>query len=186
MLNKRPFFLDNMKDSLRLFGHCHKPHGIKGGLKLHLFNTEESILKKGMTLTLKPFSEESELPPEGKEFTLDKISFGNKIVAYFKNMSDRNEIEKILPFEIYVPRESFPELDEGEFYLQDLIGFSAVDLASKEKVGVVKRFYSNGIQDVFEIALDNGEQMDLPFVEDFFGEIDLEKNSVEIVIPELI
>ena len=52
-------------------GHCTSPHGIKGELSFVLYSPEDSVLEKGMVVTLTPRSEASSVPQDGKEFKLE-------------------------------------------------------------------------------------------------------------------
>lgn len=173
-----------MKNELIKLGECRKPHGVKGAFSFHLFNKDSSILKKDMKLVLKPLSSSSSLNSEGDLFTISSISFGNKTICYLTEVKDRNKVEEILPFEIFVSRDCFPKEGDDEFYLSDLIGCSVFD-EKGNTVGVVSSLGTNGIQDILEIQGD-GEMIEILLVENFVKEIDIENKKVTVSLPEII
>lgn len=167
-----------------LFGSCHKPHGIKGALHLHLINDEHSILEKGMKLYALPLSPQSSLPKEGQTLTLSQITFGHKVMAFFQEIPDRNTAEQIVPFEFYLDRKDFPEPDEDEFYLADAVGFEVVDHLTQEKIGKVQSFYHNGAHDVMVVRPVQGPMLEVPFVDAFVKLVELELEKVFIIRPQ--
>ena len=158
---------------------------IKGGFSFALINPEDSVLKKGMEVTLIPLDDASSIPEDGEKKIITAISFGNKVTAYLEGISDRNIVEAMIPFSIWIPRSVFPQkLEEGEFYLQDLIGLEVFDHESGKKVGEIVSHYDNGIQIILVIG--GYKQIELPLVENFFPVIDPENKRVEINMPEEI
>ena len=178
------------ENSLIQLGVCHKPHGIKGGFSFILENPDDSILKKGMKVFLFPKEARSSLEDEGECFEIAKISFGNKTIAYLKRdgeeISDRNIVEDLLPFIIKVPREEFPELDEGEIYLSDLLGINVRDLFNDKIIGTVYRTFDNGAQTVVTIKLHSGKLVDIPFVENFIPVVDIENKEIGVHMPHFV
>ncbi len=173
------------KSNLVQLGFCTKPHGIKGGVTLHLENSEDSVLKNGMEVTLFPRTAESKIPDEGQLFKIKNISFGNKPICYFEDLVDRNITESIIPFDVYVDRDCFPELDDGEFYIADLIGLDVIDSETREKLGRVTRYFDNTAQIVLTMNINN-EIIDLPFIDQFFPEVDVEAGYIVVVRPEVV
>ncbi len=162
-----------------------RPHGIKGEVELKLLNpdVEESILEAGMKVWLFPSDQRSGVSSSGEERVIERLSFGNKVIAYFQGVRDRTELEGLLPFEIFLDRESFPEAPEDEVYLVDLVDMEVFS-PEDEKLGVLESFSDNGMQYLFEVRLVSGERITLPYVEAFFPKIDLEKKKITMVLPE--
>ena len=175
-----------MKNSnLVELGVARSAHGIKGAASIVLYNPQDSILKSGMRVTLLPFDASSSLSASGSSFTISKIQFGNKTIIYFEEVQDRNQLEMILPFKLLVSRDEFPALTDGEFYITDLIGLEAFNEAGK-RVGVIESSYDNGAQDILVIVTKNGDELELPLVDEFFPEIDLKAQKVIVRPPEII
>lgn len=177
------------QSSLLQLGKCLKPHGLKGGAILQLFNGENSSLKKGQLLTLFPLSEKSSLPPEGKILKLVSLSLGPRSIGYFEGIEDRNALEAVLPFSVHLSRKDLPSLNEdGEFYLMDLLGLPVFEHESEKKVGTIKDFYDNGAQTVLIIETFQGgsKELDLPFIEPFFPVVDLQRGRIEVRLPQFL
>lgn len=166
-------------------GYCTRPHGIKGEFSLKLFNTQTS-LKLGAELFLKPKSESSSIDPSGENFHLSNIKIGNKIIAHLNDISDRTISEQMVPFDIYIRRDSLPELKDGEYYLVDLIGFEVMNVTSKEKMGVVHDFGDNGAGDIIIIKELDGGLLELPMVDNFVKEVNQNEKKVWVQKPEYI
>lgn len=173
-----------MKKNLIKLGECRKPHGVKGAFSFHLYNRDSSILRKGSTLFLLPADSSSIVLKEGQEFSIQSISFGNKTICQLKEVSDRNLVESLIPFEIYIDRSFFPDLEEGEFYLSDLIGCKVQD-NNKNELGVVESLGTNGVQDILNIR-GKDENFEILLIDNFVKEIDLENLIITIDMPELI
>lgn len=169
-------------NSLIYMGKCSRPHGIKGAFHFHLVNPEQSSLGPGAKIWLTG----KNIPASGQWMTIKSITFGHKVMAYLEGVEGRNEVEALLPFEIYQNRNDFPDLEEGEYYLEDLKGLKAIELKTGEKFGVVQSFYHNGAQDVMVIRAVSGPMIELPMVEAFFHEINWEDQTVTVTRPQWI
>ncbi|MBK26338.1 MAG: 16S rRNA processing protein RimM [Halobacteriovorax sp.] len=164
-------------------GGCSKPHGIKGAFAFHLYNTEDSVLTKGSKVLLYP-KDGSKVSKEGEEHEIASIAFGNKIIVTLKEVKDRNKVEEMIPFSIHFKKSDLPEPEEGEFYLEDLIGLKVISEATGEEVGRVSSHYDNSAQIVLVIR--GKQNFEVPFIDNFVKEIDLEAGTVQIVVPEMI
>jgi 16S rRNA processing protein RimM len=174
---------DIMKNkNLVELGTSTRPHGIKGGFLFNLFNNDASVLIKGSVITIFPNSDKSEVPAEGQEIAIDEIHFGNKTICYLKGIRDRNIVEAMIPFKLFYPRDKFPEPDEDELYLQDLVGLKVLDIDGYE-IGKVQSYFDNGAQTVLKLKLES-EIVELPFVENFFPHVNLEKGTITMISPE--
>jgi 16S rRNA processing protein RimM len=174
------------KDELVKLAFVANPHGIKGEAEVRLLNPdkEESVLDEGMKVWLFPSGPKSKLRGEGEEWVIEKLRFGNKVICQFEGLKDRTHLESLIPFEIYLSREEFPEPEEDEVYLVDLIHLDVINEAG-ERIGFLEGVSDNGMQYLFEVRLEpKGEKVTLPYVEAFFPKIDLENKKITMVMPE--
>ena len=177
--------MTNEKPKLIKIASAFHPHGIKGQAELRLLNDnfDESILDDGMKVILFPASEKSKISKTGEEWLILKLQFGNKVICTFEGVKDRTHLETLLPFEIHVPRDAFPETENNEVYLVDLIDWEVVS-PSGEKLGNLESFSDNGMQYLFEVRLNDGSILTLPYVDAFFPEIDSENKKITMIMPE--
>lgn len=169
-----------MKDLITL-GYCSSPHGIKGAATFKSQHELGEDISKGDHVTLFPHNEKSGLPQEGQDYTIKKITYGHKIMVEFNEITNRNQLEEILPFLLKKER---PALAEGEYFISDLIGFKVLDYRTKKEVGEVGDVYDNGVQDILSIK--GKLEMDLPFIEQFFPIVNPETKIVELIVPDII
>ncbi|OFZ20507.1 MAG: 16S rRNA processing protein RimM [Bdellovibrionales bacterium RIFOXYA1_FULL_36_14] len=168
-------------------GVSEKPHGIKGGFIFKLYHPEDSFLKSGMEIFLTPISAKSTLPKQGKTFEITNISFGNKVICYLRDIMDRTQVEEILPFSINISREVFPQVQDNEYYVADLIGMKVVNFKTKCEIGKISSYYDNGSQTIFVITMDDsGLKVDIPFTDSFFPLVDIEGGKVEVNLPIMV
>jgi 16S rRNA processing protein RimM len=183
--------MNKLNQSVKVeLGGCRSPHGIKGGFNCFLYNTQESILKKGMALILMPENDNSSLPPEGTTMTIAKISIGgkeHKAILYLEEVNGRIQAEKMLPFSISLTRDTLPKIDKNdEFYVVDLLGCQVVTAESKpDPIGKISDYYQLENDSIVFTIETEAERFDLPFTKQFFPRVDLEAKEVEIVMPEI-
>lgn len=174
------------KDTLVKLGLVAHPHGIKGEAEVRLLNPDpnESVLDDEMKVWLYPSSPKSKLDKDGEQWMIQKIRFGNKIICQFEGVKDRTHLESMIPFEIYLEREAFPEPEENEVYLVDLVDMDVVNEAG-EVIGKLESFDDNGMQYIFNLRVGaNGDLLSLPYVDAFFPKIDMEKKQITVILPE--
>ncbi|MBT5955207.1 MAG: 16S rRNA processing protein RimM [Candidatus Marinimicrobia bacterium] len=154
-------------------GKIIKPHGIRGEVKVRLYNCDSETLKMGQSVWVKS---------EGNDpiiYVIEKLNLqSDKSRLKFKNVNDRNSAELLRDFTLSVCRDEFPETVDEEFYLVDLIGFNVIDQAGK-KVGKVSDIMENPANDILMI-LDGDKEHLIPMVDDFVTLFDFEKKQVTI------
>ncbi len=153
-------------------------HGIKGDVKLESFCDSPDILCDLEKVYFK----------EGESFRPAKVLrasiFKNIVIASIEGIDD---IDKAIPLKgtvIYADREDF-ELDEGSYFIVDLIGLDVIDIESGEKYGKVADVINRGASDIYVVNTPQGERM-IPAVEEFIKKIDLDSGVYIKTIPGLI
>ena len=102
---------------------------------------------------------------------------GATVVAKLSGIATREDARALRGQTVSVRRESLPEPEKGTYYLADLVGLEVVN-GQGTKFGTVKRFYSNGPQDVMEVS---GERERLiPWVPEIVMEVDLSKRQIQV------
>ncbi len=103
---------------------------------------------------------------------------GNRLIALFEDIDDREAAERLVNRPIAVYREQLPESEDGEFYWTDLEGL-AVELADGTPLGTIDRMMATGANDVMVVK---GERERLiPFVlEQYVQRVDLEHGVVVV------
>lgn len=153
-----------------------RPHGVRGELRLRLYNPDSDVLlhQKSVQLTL----------PSGvvrTEAVTGARRANDAILMYLASVSDRDVAEPLRGAIVSIPRDAFERLDAGEFYAVDVIGSTVVErLESGEtvEIGRVKDFVSYPTVDVFVVQAEGGEPLDVPSTEAFV--VDVQKGLVTL------
>src|SRR5262245_46062930 len=99
------------------------------------------------------------------------------LLAKLAGIGSREAALKLKGRAVEVSRAALPEPEAGLYYHADLIGLEVVNEAGM-KLGVVKRFFTNGAQDVMELSGDR-ERL-LPWVPAVVKHVDLLKKQIEV------
>ena len=95
----------------------------------------------------------------------------NGVVGRAKEIATKEEADALRGLKLHVPRDRFPEPEEDEFYLTDLIGLQARD-GEDAVIGVVKAVQNFGADDMLEITpAAGGPTWYLPFTRDAVPEV---------------
>ena len=91
----------------------------------------------------------------------------------FADFDTPRRVEELIGKELYMELEE--ERDDDEFYMEDLIGFTAI--VDKRK-GTISDYYDNEANPLFEITLDDHQHL-IPAAEEFIAHIDFERRRQE-------
>jgi 16S rRNA processing protein RimM len=152
-----------------------RPHGVKGELRLRLFNaTSDVLLGQDEVLVRMKDGEEHEVSVERARRADDAI-----LMKLF-SVDDRDRAEDLRGAQICVRRRDFPEAEEGEFYAIDVVG-SEARLAG-QRVGVVAELITYPSIEVLLIHADDGKgDWEVPLTEMFIGKVDVANKVVDLV-----
>ena len=127
-------------------------HGIGGEVRLKLFAESVDSLARHKAFEA-----------EGRTLTLTKLRpEKGGAIAKFAEVADRTAAEGMRGVILTVDRSTLPPLDEGEFYISDLIGLPAVDI-NGVALGSVVAVENFGAGDIIEVARPDGQTFMVPF-----------------------
>ena len=141
-----------MEDLLRI-GVITSTHGISGEVKVYPTTDDVNRFKKLKKCILKTEGRNAvtlELEVAGVKF------FKNMVILKFKEFNNINEVEKYKNAELYVTREDAIDLEEGEYFICDLIGLDVVDEDSNV-IGKLTDVLQSAANDVYEITDNSGK-----------------------------
>lgn len=139
-------------------------HGIKGLVKIMPFGDDPYLIGD-----IRPLFTSAD-GPATIALTL-KNSQGSHFLAEIEGVNDRTKAEGYKGIELYVSRETLPEIDEdGAYYIEDLVGLEAKD-ENGQTVGTVLAVHNFGAGDILEIRQSSGESFMMPFSGDTVGDI---------------
>ena len=127
-------------------GRITSAHSFRGEVKIQSWcDTPEFLMK------FKIFY----LDEKGGSFlTVDKMRPANNLlVASFNEIDSEETAFKFKNKIIYIKKQD-AELDEGTFFISDMIGLPVFDFETGEKYGVLCDVFSNGASDIYVVRTD--------------------------------
>ncbi|MEA5091841.1 Ribosome maturation factor RimM [bioreactor metagenome] len=163
-------------DKQIVIGKIIAPHGVRGEFRL-------------MPLTENPdrYLEMKKLLLEnGKEFTIISARFHkNMVLIKTEEITSMDEVELLRGQNVVVNTKDLPPLEQGRFYVADLIGFAVVTLEN-EDVGKLSDVITTGSNDVFVVKSTSGKEIMIPAIDTHIKEIDTKSRTIKVVLPQWI
>ena len=149
-----------------VIGEVFKPQGIRGELKVKTYTDAPEDVKAFGTVYI-----------EDKPYKILSFRVGNDGAAYMglRGIPDRNAAELFRGKKLEGDRDDAPELEEGQYYIVDVIGLSC-ETEEGEVLGVVKDV-KNLSSDVYTIEK-AGKQILFPAVKGVVKKVDLENQKL--------
>lgn len=144
-------------------GRIASAHGVKGLVKILPYGENPALLEQvsDFKITLKN--------PMGKYY-----------LAEIEGVSNRDEAEALKGVELFIARDGLPDPDDGEFYYEDLTGLKCVEENGAE-LGHIKAVLNFGAGELLEVRLKNGQDVLIPFTDEYVPDVDIEHNCVTIL-----
>jgi 16S rRNA processing protein RimM len=153
-----------------------RPRGLKGHLRLDIYNPDSDLFVPGKSFHLSPDTGLKKLTLatcDGQWCTFEEI----------QNVDDaRNVVGK----ELCLPRDEMPTPKKGSYYHVDLIGCLIIDEKTKATIGALNDILYTASNDVWVVVSESGEETLIPILDKVIANIDLEQNSIFLNIPEVI
>ena len=116
-----------------------------------------------------------------------KASFFKQfVILHFEGKDRIEDVERLVKKEIYVDRDHAIPLEEGEYYISDLIGLRVFDDDTGKELGELFDVLQTGANDVYVVK--NGTQEILiPVIDECIRKVDLEAGEVRVhLLPGLV
>ena len=165
-----------MNNELVLVGKIIGVFGIKGELKVYSESDFiETRFKKGAKLILKN-------KKVSKEVTVSSMRIHKKtILITIDNLFDINKVEEYIGYEIYASKDDELELDEDEYYLDDLVGLDVYD-ENDDFIGELTDFIEVPQGYIMEIK-NKGKKVLIPFVDEHI--VDIKEDRIIVKVLEI-
>ena len=157
-----------------IIGKIVAPHGVRGDIRI-----------LPMTETPELFLDTDYLLVEGfGKLTVTRARFQkNMVLVSSEEIRDMNGAEALRNRPVALWTEDLPELDEGRFYVKDLVGFECVDEAGRP-IGSFEDTMQTGSVDVFVIKGTDGKEILVAATGDNILKIDTAQRRMVIHLPE--
>ncbi len=160
-----------------LIGKIVNIHGIKGEVKIM------------------PYTDDIENLSKLKKIYLDKnldICYNitsnrvhkNMLIVKLEGIDDANIALTFKTKDVFIPRNSLKELEEGTYYIEDLIGCLVIDLDKNSVLGKLVYVYNTGANDVYEIEKEDGTKVYLPAISQVIKKVDIKEKKIYAQLME--
>ncbi|MDE5853284.1 MAG: ribosome maturation factor RimM [Oscillospiraceae bacterium] len=148
-------------------------HGLKGNVKIQPWCDESTILANQPRLF---FDSKGEFCREIE----DAMVYKNLVVVKFKGIDSIEFAQKLRNHIVYINRNDL-SLDEGSYFIQDLIGLNVYDADVQGLCyGRVVEVLQSGANDVYRILDKNGKERLVPVIDDVVLKIDVDNDEIII------
>ncbi len=159
-----------------VIGKIVAPHGVRGDIRiLPLTDKPEQFLDLDYLLL-----------PDGKKLTVKNARFHkNMVLVTTKEVTTMDAAELLRDKDVSVNFEDLPQLEEGEFYVADLIGLDVLDVEGK-KIGTFKDAQSTGVNDYYIVAVPGQKDILIPALKRYVKEINLAEHRIVVEMPQWV
>lgn len=100
----------------------------------------------------------------------------NLFIVKLKGFDDINQIEDLKDYNVFIDEQDKPELQQGEYYIKDLIGFEVYTDEGK-LLGKLDDVFNTGANDIYQV----GEIL-LPAIKDVVKQVDTKNKKIIVHI----
>ncbi len=161
-----------MKKQFLEAGRIVRTHGVRGELVLECWTDSPEVLAGGKALYF-----------DGGKTDAGVVSsrvHKGRLLVKLQGVDTVEQGDALRGKVLYVRREDIP-LEEGQVFLQDLIGLLVADGATGREYGVLKEVLPTGANDVYRIVDGAGREYLFPAVKHMIRKIDLEGGRIEVL-----
>ena len=155
-------------------GKIVREHGIKGDVLIIPYNPASGHFVSGMSAILN-----HSVLGSRKIILKNFKAYKEGFLVHFDFLKNPEEAKKWRGAEICIDRTEMKELEKGEYYIEDLLGFVVVRPDGKE-LGVIKRFDESGTR--LLMVLEN--EILIPWVEEWIKTVDASGKKIVMDLPE--
>jgi 16S rRNA processing protein RimM len=158
-----------------LVGRVLRPHGVRGELRIEIITDyPERLAQHAHFYLAHPGS-----PAAVQRYSVEGMRFHREVLLLkLSGCDDRNAADELRGMLVQIPVEEAVPLEEGEYYLFQLIGVQ-VETEQGERLGQVVEVIETGANDVYVVRGPRGEVL-LPAVDEVVLELDLESKRMVV------
>ncbi|MGI6784960.1 MAG: ribosome maturation factor RimM [Aminivibrio sp.] len=171
-----------MRTDRFLIGRVTGAHGIRGELKIKVLTDNPSRFDKMKTLRL--YRGEGEHFAELSIISIRHMGDKGIVLALTEEIRDRDGAEEMAGAAVEVFADERYPLEEGEWWVDDLLGMTALDHSTGEELGCVSEVIPTGGNDLYVIRDKGGRDHYIPAVKEFIADVNLDRKEIRISLIE--
>ncbi|HSJ72208.1 MAG TPA: ribosome maturation factor RimM [Acidimicrobiia bacterium] len=158
-------------------GYVRKAHGIRG-----------DVLVRGLVSdAAERFTDASILitgEPQRRTFAIEAVApHQGDFILSLEGIVTRNDAEALVGTQFVIPLSDRRRLDEGEWWIEDLVGCVVVD-RDETTIGTVTDVIVGAAQDRLAVTTANGSIGEVPFVDQLVPIVDIAARRIVVDLPE--
>ena len=161
-----------MEDLLRV-GVITTTHGVRGEVKVFPTTEDPKRFKKLKTVILDDGRKQIKIEIASVKF------FKNLVILKFNEFDNINDVERFKKATLWVTRENAIPLEEGEYYIADLIDLAVVS-DEGEELGVLSDVLETGANDVYVVSKKGVQDLLLPNIPECILDVNLEEGVMTV------
>ncbi|PWJ51030.1 ribosome maturation factor RimM [Faecalicatena contorta] len=147
-------------------------HGIRGEVKVFPTTDDVTRFKDLKQVTLDTGKEQVPLTIEGVKF------FKQFAIVKFKGIDNINDVEKYKGKSLLVSREDAVKLEEGEYYIADLIGMKV--FTGEAEFGVLRDVLETGANEVYVVDSKEYGEVLIPAIQQCILDVNVEERTMKV------
>ena len=122
-----------------------------------------------------------------KEYEIEEVKYHKEMVLIkFKGIENPEQANILRNSYLVIDRENEKPLEEGTYYIVDMIGLEVYTEEGK-KIGILDDIFNSGSSDIYVVKDELGKQILLPAIEEVIKKIDMkERKMIVHLIPGLM
>lgn len=160
-------------------GYITSTHGLKGEVKVMPTTDDPERFVKGMEVTLDGKREQRKVKISGVRY------FKQFVLLTFEGMDRIEDVQTLKGYSLLVDRSQAIDLEEGEYFIPDLIGMKVSDEEGNE-LGTLTDVLFTGANDVYVVHREGKRDLLLPNIPDCVLAVDVQAGTMRVhVLPGL-
>ena len=170
--------MDSMEQFLRI-GVITRSHGVHGEVKVFPTTDSPERFEEVSRVYIRSPRGDIEAEVEGVKY------FNNLAIVKFSCFSNPEEIQGYAGADVMISRADAQPLEEGEYYIGDLIGCRVVADEDSEscpgtELGILKDVLQTGANDVYVVKTRSGGEILLPVIPRCIKNVDIVNNIITV------
>lgn len=161
-------------------GEILRPHGIRGELRLRILTDYPERIAHLETVYLGESASSSKLTPFQVQGNRMNSGYG---LLKLRGIEDRDAADRLRGLFVLVDIDHAVPLEEGEFYLYQLIGIRVL-LDDGQELGTLTEVLETGANDVYIVASPGYGEVLIPAIPDTILSTDIDGGMMTVRLPE--
>jgi len=163
-----------------LLGEILRPHGVRGELRMRILTDYPERITKLKTVYIGTSTEANDIREFQVQYMRRHQDYGLLKLAEF---DDRDDADTLRALFVMIPIEKAVPLEEGEFYLYQVIGLT-VQTTEGQVIGTIREVLETGANDVYVLDSQEYGEVLIPVTDETIVKTDIQAGIVTIKLME--